>query len=122
MADGADKKCEERGAGAVIVRIPPIRRYEIDCCGNAIQHIEGGEWVRYNYHVASMVVMQSEIEELEEQIAELKEKLRDAKLEAKDFQNAAIDATVEPVKSDRINDTQLIATGATTPSAPTVGG
>ena len=55
--------------------IPAIRRYEIDCWGNAIQQVEGGEWVRYNYHVASVVVMQSEIERLTEENADLKSKL-----------------------------------------------
>ena len=66
--------------------IPAIRRYEIDCWGNAIKQVEDGPWVRYEYHVAAVILMQSEIEELEEQIAELNENLRDAKLEAKDLQ------------------------------------
>ena len=69
------------------VAIPAIRRYEIDCWGNAIQQIEDGSWVRYDDHVTAVKLMRSEVDELEEQIAELNENLRDAKLEAKDFQN-----------------------------------
>ena len=79
MADGADKKCEESGAGAVIVRIPPIRRYELDCIWIAMQQVEDGSWVRYDDHVAAVKLMQSEVEKLKEQVAELKEKLWSAK-------------------------------------------
>ena len=86
MAEDADKKCEESGAGGRIVMIPAIRRYWIDCWGNAIKQIEDGSWVRYDDHVAAVKVMRSEIEELEEQIAELNKNLRDAELDVKDLQ------------------------------------
>ena len=77
----------EDGAGDRIVRIPPIRRYELECGRNAMQQVEGGSWVRYDDYVAVVKLMWSAIEKLEEQIASLNENLRDAKLEAKDFQN-----------------------------------
>lgn len=77
----------EDGVGDGIIRIPSIRRYEIDCWGNAIEQVEDGEWVRYDDHAAAVKLMLSEIEKLEEQVVELNGNLRDAKLEAKDFQN-----------------------------------
>ena len=76
----------EDGAGDRIIMIPAIQRHEIDCWGNTIKQIEDGSWVRYDDHVASMGLMQSEIEKLEEQIAELNKNLRDAELDVKDLQ------------------------------------
>ena len=87
MAEDADNKCEESGAGARVARIPPIRRYELECGRNAMQQVEDGRWVRYDNHIAEVILIMSEVEKLEEQITELNENLRDAKLEAKDFQN-----------------------------------
>ena len=87
MTDDADKQCEESGAGDRIVMIPASQRYEIDCWGNAIKQVEGGEWVRYDDHVAAVKLMRSEVEKLEEQVAELKKNLRDAELDANDLQN-----------------------------------
>ena len=87
MAEDMDNQCEEDGAVDRIVRIPPIRRYELECGRNAMQQIEDGSWVRYDDHVAAVELMQSGVEKLKEQIAELNKNLRDAKLEAKDFQN-----------------------------------
>ena len=77
----------EDGAVDRIVRIPPIRRYELECGRNAMQQVGDGSWVCYDDHVAAMESMWSENEKLKEQIAELNKNLRDAKLEAKDFQN-----------------------------------
>ena len=86
MAKDADKQCEESGAGDRIIRIPAIRRYQIDYRWSAIKPVDG-PWVRYDDHVTAMESMRSEIGRLEEQIAELNKNLMDAKLEAKDFQN-----------------------------------
>ena len=86
MAEDMDNQCEEGGAVDRIVRIPPIRRYELECGRNAMQQIEDGSWVRYDDHVASIKSMQSEVDKLEEQITELSKNLRDAELDAKDFQ------------------------------------
>ena len=69
----------EDDAGDRIVRIPPIRRYELECGRNAMQQVEDGSWVRYDDHVAEVKLMQSEIGRLEERVAELKEKLWSAK-------------------------------------------
>lgn len=81
MAEDADNQCEESNAGDRIVMIPAIQRYEIDCWGNVIKQVEGGPWVQYDDHVASIKLMLSEIEKLEEQIADLKVELWNAKLE-----------------------------------------
>lgn len=80
------ENCDKCGAGARIIRIPPIRRYELECGRNAMQQVEGGSWVRYDDHVAAVKLMQSEVEKLEEQIAELNQNLRDAELDVKDLQ------------------------------------
>ena len=85
MAEDADKKCEEGGAVDRIVRIPPIRRYELECGRNAMQQVEDGSWVQYDDHVAAVELMRSEVEKLEEQVAELKEELWNARLESKSF-------------------------------------
>lgn len=67
--------------------IPTIQRYSVDGAeGWSMEQVEDGPWVRYDYHVAAVILMQSEIEELEEQIAELNKNLRDAELDAKDLQ------------------------------------
>ena len=67
------------------VTIPAIRRYEIDCWGNAIKQVEGGPWVQYDDHVAAVKLMRSEVEKLEEQIAELNDSLWNARLESQSF-------------------------------------
>ena len=71
MAEDADNQCEESGAGDRIIMIPAIRRYEIDCWGNAIEQVEDGSWVRYDDHVAAMESMLSEVEKLKLAIEEL---------------------------------------------------
>ena len=86
MTEDTGNQCEESGAVDRIIRIPPIRRYELECGRNAMQQVEDGSWVRYDDHVAAMKLMRSEIEKLEEQVAELNVNLRDAELDAKDVQ------------------------------------
>jgi hypothetical protein len=87
MTSDTGSRCDQSSEGNGIVMIPAPDQYEIDCCGNAVKQVVGGSWVRYDDHVASIKLMRSHVEKLEEQIAGLNDKLRDAKLEAKDFQS-----------------------------------
>ena len=75
----------EDGAGDRIVRIPRIRRYELDCGRNTMQQVEDGSWVRYDDHVTAVKLMRPEVEKPEEQIAEFKESLWSAQIESLDF-------------------------------------
>jgi len=71
MAESRTNNVNKTGAVDRIVMIPAIRRYEIDCWGNAIKQIEDGSWVRYDDHVTAVNVMLSEIEKLNLAIEEL---------------------------------------------------